>query len=181
MTPEQRLIHTAFTDAMDTSIMGVLFKDNISEFAIYMTEMAVCPNLDIPVSSISIQNGMMKIPSTNSYTLVDISYGKYERLTEHECKQLLSMVFDLLIRGRYMMRVQHDIAWDTIGSISAGLITGLMRILVARQIGCYVDALPKEMDFCVSTDATSHKNVWDVTYSTKNSTQGVFTFPVAPE
>ncbi len=57
MTPEQRLIHTAFTDAMDTSIMGVLFKDNISEFAIYMTEMAVCPNLDIPVSSISIQNG----------------------------------------------------------------------------------------------------------------------------
>lgn len=180
MTPEQRLIHTAFTDAMDTSIMGVLFKDNISEFAIYMTEMAVCPNLDIPVSSISIQNGMMKIPSTNSYTLVDISYGKYERLTAHECQQFLSMVFDLLIRGRHMMHVQHGIAWDTIGSISAGLITGLMRILVSKQTECYVDALPKDMHFCVSVDS-ANKSVWNVTYSTPNSTQGAFTFPVVPE
>ena len=181
MTPEQNSIHTAFTNAMDASIIGVLFKDNLSEFAIYMTEMVVAANSDIPVSAISIQNGTFEIPATNSYTLVDINYGKYERLSEYECQQFLSMVFDLLIRGRHMMRVQHNIAWNTIGTISAGLITGLMRILVAKQTGSYVDALPKEMNFNVSMDIKSNKNVWDVTYSIPNSTQGAFTFPVAPE
>lgn len=179
MTENQQIRAVAFTNAMDLSILALAFKNVMTDLALHILENARYDDTH-PYSEIYF-SGLRITPVRNpSYTLVDFANGHFENMRISDLEDCMSRILDLYLRGRTMMHESYGIPWDIMGSISSGILTGMMRIYAAKKKGTYVDALPKQLNFSVNLTKTDEQFNWTIGYNT-NGESASLTFPAIPE